>query len=106
MQIAISQVKPFRDKVLVLPDQPPSMTASGIALPDAWTVPPGTGTVIAVGPGRWNNRSAFMPTTLKSGDRVSFRWIDGEQEQKKWRHNDKTYVFFHENEIFLVQEEV
>lgn len=96
------KVTPFRDKVMILPDAPPEQTASGIALPTAWTQPPGTGTVIAVGPGRHNQRGVFVPTTVKVGDRVSYRWIDGEQKHVRAEIDGVVYVFFREYELFLV----
>lgn len=93
------KVRPHLDYVLILPDLPQEKSASGlIDLPPGWTQPPGTGTVIAVGRGRYDNQGVFRPTTLKPGDRVSYRWIDG----REWEHDGRVYKFLRENEFWFV----
>lgn len=106
------KITPHRDMVLVLPDLPPEWSDSGLIIrPPGWAPPPGTGTVIAVGAGRWVGGDKchncgtkaglhFHPTSVQVGDRVSYRWIDG----KEWVHEDRTYKFLRENELFLVTE--
>lgn len=97
------KVTPFRDKVMIFPDPSPEFSDSGLIVrPANWTQPPGTSTVIAVGPGRHNQRGVFQPTTVKPGDRVSYRWIDAEQESVKWTHEGRTYAFLFEAQICLV----
>jgi co-chaperonin GroES (HSP10) len=54
--------------VIVKPDAPPKTSAGGIALPESWAKPQGTGRVISAG-GRVED--------VKPGDRVSYRFVDG-----------------------------
>lgn len=108
------KLTPFRDKVLILVDRPQEQTESGLVLPTQYGPPPGSGTVVACGPGRWAGGDTcpncqrkhplkFVPMTIRPGDRVGYRWIDV-GEGRKWQHEGKDYVFLRESELFLVTE--
>jgi chaperonin GroES len=67
---------PLNDRVIVRPLSPEEMgttTASGIIIPDSSKEKPEQGTVIAVGPGKWNeDGDARLPMGVSVGDRVMF----------------------------------
>ncbi len=65
-------IKPLADRVVVKPSSREEVSASGILIPDsAKQEKPGRGTVVAVGPGRYDD-GVIVPMTLKVGDTVLF----------------------------------
>jgi len=73
---AAEPLTPLNDRVIVRPLSPEEMgttTASGIIIPDSSKEKPEQGTVIAVGPGKWNeDGDARLPMGVAVGDRVMF----------------------------------
>jgi chaperonin GroES len=73
---AAEPLTPLNDRVIVRPLSPEEMgttTASGIIIPDSSKEKPEQGTVIAVGPGKWNeDGDARLPMGVSVGDRVMF----------------------------------
>lgn len=71
-----SPIEPLHDRVIVKPlsaDEAGTMTASGIIIPDSAKEKPEQGTVIAVGPGKWNeDGDARVPVSVSVGQRVLF----------------------------------
>ena len=71
---------PLGDKVLIKPlseEELGTKTASGIIIPDTAQEKADRGTVVAVGPGRWNeDGDARVPLSVAEGDRVIFQWGD------------------------------
>lgn len=69
-------VIPLNDRVLVKPlsaDELGMTTASGIIIPDTAKEKPEQGTVVAVGPGKWNeDGDQRIPVGVAVGDRVMF----------------------------------
>ena len=65
-------LSPLGDRVVVQPASKEEVSASGIILPDtAKTEKPERGTVVAVGPGRFDD-GVKVPMTVKVGDTVIF----------------------------------
>lgn len=65
-------IKPLADRVVVKPMEASEKTASGIIIPDtANKEKPAKGTVVAVGPGRYED-GKLVPMALKVGDKVLF----------------------------------
>jgi chaperonin GroES len=71
-----SPVEPLHDRVVLKPlsaEEMGTTTASGIIIPDSAQEKPEQGTVVAVGPGKWNeDGDARIPVSVKVGDRVLF----------------------------------
>ena len=71
-----SPVEPLHDRVILKPlsaEELGTTTASGIIIPDSAQEKPEQGTVIAVGPGKWNeDGDARIPVSVSVGDRVLF----------------------------------
>jgi chaperonin GroES len=69
-------IMPVDDNVVVKPLSPEEMgttTASGIIIPDTAQEKPEQGTVVAVGPGKWNEDGDMrIPVSVEVGDRVLF----------------------------------
>jgi chaperonin GroES len=86
----MSNLRAVGQKVFIRPDKLEEKTASGIFLAQNHQHPPCSGVVVACGPGIHNRKGAFVPTELKPGDRVSYRWITAEQinSNVKWNGED------------------
>ena len=66
-------LKPTFDRVFVKKDDPISVSNGGIVIPDLAQEKATKGTVIAVGTGKYAEKTGvFIPTTLTAGTRVLF----------------------------------
>ena len=67
------KIVPLFDRVIITPDENETRTPGGIIIPDSIKDKerPQFGTVVAAGPGRYEN-GQLIKTTVKSGDRVVF----------------------------------
>ncbi len=66
------KVKPLNDRVLVLRMEEEEKTSGGIIIPDTAKEKPQEGKVIAVGPGKLNDKGERIPMAVKENDRVLF----------------------------------
>ncbi|MBI1974930.1 MAG: co-chaperone GroES [Parcubacteria group bacterium] len=67
-------IKPLSDHIFIQSLEEEKTTKSGIVLPDtAEKERPVRGKVVAVGPGRRNEKGALMPLSVKVGDTVLFK---------------------------------
>src|SRR5690348_3728531 len=65
-------ITPLSDRIVVEPKSREEVSAGGIIIPDtASREKPEQGTVVAVGPGRYDN-GQLVPMTVKVGDSVLF----------------------------------
>lgn len=74
----MTKLHPTFNNVVVLRDEAGGKTEGGILLPDSAKDKPKRGTVIAVGPGRWD-AGKFVETTIKATDRVLFGAFAGSE---------------------------
>lgn len=65
------KLKPLADRVVVEPIEQEEMTAGGIVLPETAKEKPQKGTVVAVGPGKYED-GALVEMQVKEGDQVLF----------------------------------
>lgn len=71
-------IKPLDDRlVLEVVDTDTQQTAGGIYLPDTARDKPQTGAVLAVGPGRLNDKGERIAMQVKVGDKVLFGKYSG-----------------------------
>ena len=59
---------PLEDRVVVQVIETEEKTSSGIVLPDTAKEKPSKATVIAVGPGRYDESGKLLPMPVKKGD--------------------------------------
>jgi chaperonin GroES len=71
-------LRPLNDRIIVKRSEPELKTASGIVLPDSAGEKPEQGEVIAVGPGKRNERGELQAPVVKPGDRVLFGKYSGQ----------------------------
>lgn len=95
-------VMPLGDRVLVKPlsaEESATATTFGILIPDTAKEKPEQGTVVAVGPGRRNEKGERVPLEVKVGDHVYFK--------KPWdepmKVNGVEYYVIAESDITLIR---
>ena len=70
-------LKPLEDRIVVKPLEAEQVTASGLVIPDTAKEKPQEGKVIAVGPGRFDDKGARVPVDVKVGDVVLYSKYGG-----------------------------
>ena len=71
-------IKPLEDRILIQSLEAEQTTASGLVIPDTAKEKPQEGTVIAVGPGRFDESGANrIPLDVKVGDVVIYSKYGG-----------------------------
>ncbi len=71
-------IRPLNDRLIVKRNEPETTTASGIVLPGASGEKPEQGEVIAVGPGKRNDKGDFVALNVKAGDQILFGKYSGQ----------------------------
>ena len=76
--VAKVNIKPLEDKILVQANEAETTTASGLVIPDTAKEKPQEGTVVAVGPGRWDeDGEKRIPLDVAEGDTVIYSKYGG-----------------------------
>ncbi|HEY3502219.1 MAG TPA: co-chaperone GroES [Actinocatenispora sp.] len=70
-------IKPLEDRIVVSANEAETTTASGIVIPDTAKEKPQEGTVLAVGPGRIDDKGNRVPVDVKEGDVVIYSKYGG-----------------------------
>ena len=65
-------IKPLEDRIVVQANEAETTTASGIVIPDTAKEKPQEGTVLAVGPGRIDDKGNRVPIDVKVGETVLY----------------------------------
>jgi chaperonin GroES len=68
---------PLEDRVVVKVLEQEEKTSSGIVLPDTAKEKPSKATVLAIGPGRYDDSGKLLPMPVKVGDIVVFSKYGG-----------------------------
>ncbi|GAB3662311.1 co-chaperone GroES [Ramlibacter alkalitolerans] len=72
------KLRPLHDRVIVKRLEQETKTASGIVIPDNAAEKPDQGEVLAVGPGRKNDKGETIQLNVQVGDRVLFGKYSGQ----------------------------
>jgi chaperonin GroES len=70
-------IKPLEDRIVVQALEAETTTASGIVIPDTAKEKPQEGTVLAVGPGRVDEKGNRIPVDVSEGDVVLYSKYGG-----------------------------
>jgi len=73
------KIKPLNDRVLVLRTEQEEKTTGGIIIPDTAKEKPQEGKVVAVGPGKVNDKGERLPLEVKANDRILFGKYSGSE---------------------------
>ncbi|KFI59748.1 co-chaperone GroES [Bifidobacterium gallicum] len=68
---------PLEDKIIVKQAEAETQTSSGLYIPDNAKEKPQQGEVLAVGPGRRDDKGERIPVDVKEGDRILFSKYGG-----------------------------
>ena len=94
-EAAALTLKPLDDRVVVEPLEADDKTSGGILLPDTAKQKPQQGKVIAVGPGRQNDKGERIAMAVKVGDTVLFGKYSGSDVEV----NSTEYKILRESDI-------
>lgn len=86
-------MKPINDRVVVQPAKAEETTKGGIIIPDTAKEKPQRGTVIAVGPGKDDNKM-----TVKKGDIVLY----GKYAGQELNYEGEDYLIMREDDILII----
>ena len=92
-------LKPLDDRIVVLPNEAEQTTASGLVIPDTAKEKPQEGTVLAVGPGRFED-GARVPLDVKVGDKVLYSKYGGTEV----KYNGEEYLILSARDVLAILE--
>lgn len=93
------QLKPLSNRVFIEPLEEEKTTESGIVIPEtAEKERPQKGKVLAVGPGRVNEKGDRIPVSVKEGDLVLFKKYGPDEIEI----DGKKYLVAEEDDILAV----
>lgn len=93
-------IKPLEDRVVLQQVKAEKVTSSGLVIPDAATEKPNEGVVIAVGPGRLDDKGNRLPVDLKVGDVVIYSKFGGTEV----KYDGEEYLIMNSSDIVAVIE--
>lgn len=92
-------IKPLEDKILVQANEAETTTASGLVIPDTAKEKPQEGTVVAVGPGRWDeDGEKRIPLDVAEGDTVIYSKYGGTEI----KYNGEEYLILSARDVLAV----
>jgi chaperonin GroES len=92
------QLKPLADRVVVKKLEAEEKTAGGIVLPDTAKEKPQQGEVLAVGPGRVDDKGNRVPLEVKQGEKILFAKYSGTEV----KHEGVEYLILSERDILAI----
>ena len=96
----MANIKPLEDRVLVQIVEAETTTASGLVIPDSAKEKPQEATVVAVGPGRTNDKGEVTPVSVNEGDTVVFSKYGGTE----LKYNGEEYLLLSSRDLLAVIE--
>ena len=93
-------IKPLEDRILVQANEAETTTASGIVIPDTAKEKPQEGTVLAVGPGRVDDKGKRVPIDVKVGDTVIYSKYGGTEV----KYSGEEYLILSARDVLAVLE--
>ncbi|CAB4339180.1 MAG: co-chaperone GroES [Actinobacteria bacterium] len=96
--MAIS-IKPLEDRIVVKANEAEQKTASGLVIPDTAKEKPQEGTVLSVGPGRFENGNR-IPLDIKAGDVVLYSKYGGTEV----KYNNEEYLVLSSRDVLAIIE--
>ena len=93
-------LKPLEDRIVVQPLEAEQVTASGLVIPDTAKEKPQEGKVVAVGPGRFDDKGARVPVDVKVGDVVLYSKYGGTEV----KYSGEEYLVLSARDVLAVIE--
>ena len=98
--MASVNIKPLEDKLVVQASEAETTTASGIVIPDTAKEKPQEGKVLAVGPGRFDDKGARVPVDVSVGDVVLYSKYGGTEV----KYSGEEYLVLSARDVLAVIE--
>ena len=89
---------PLEDKIIVKQAEAETQTASGLYIPDNAKEKPQQGEVLAVGPGRRDDKGERIPMDVKVGDKVLYSKYGGTEV----KYDGQEYLLLNARDILAV----
>ena len=93
-------IKPLEDRIVVKPVEAEQVTASGLVIPDTAKEKPQEAEVVAVGPGRVDDKGVRIPVDVNVGDKVIFSKYGGTE----LKYNGQEYLVLSARDVLAVIE--
>ena len=93
-------LKPLEDRIVVQPLEAEQVTASGLVIPDTAKEKPQEGKVLAVGPGRFDDKGARIPVDVQVGDVVLYSKYGGTEV----KYSGQEYLVLSARDVLAVIE--
>jgi chaperonin GroES len=91
-------IKPLEDRIVVRPMAAEQVTASGLVIPDTAQEKPQEAEVIAVGPGRVDDKGTRIPVDVSVGDMVIFSKYGGTE----LKYNGEEYLVLSARDVLAI----
>ena len=91
-------IKPLEDRIVVKTSEGEQTTASGLVIPDTAKEKPQEGEVLAVGPGRIDDKGNRVPLDVQVGDRVIYSKYGGTEI----KHGGEEYLILSARDVLAV----
>ena len=92
-------LRPLHDRIIIKRvDESESKSAGGIIIPDSAKEKPQEAEVVAVGPGKRNDKGEVTPLDVKAGDKV----LIGKYAGNEVKIDDQELVIIREDEVLAV----
>ena len=92
------KLTPLEDKIIVKQAEAQTQTASGLYIPDNAKEKPQQGEVLAVGPGRRDDKGERIPMDVKVGDKVLYSKYGGTEVH----YEGEDYLFVGARDILAI----
>lgn len=89
------KIRPLNDRVIVKRLEDERKTAGGIVIPDTATEKPSQGEVVAVGPGKLDDKGKVIAMGVKPGDKILF----GKYSGTEFKLDGNDYLHMREDDI-------
>jgi chaperonin GroES len=93
-----TKLRPLGDRIVIQPTPREEMTKSGIVLPDTAKEKPQEGTIVATGPGAFDDTGKRMPMDVKVGQKVLY----GKYAGTEFKIEDEELLIVSQKDILAV----
>ena len=91
-------IKPLEDRIVIKSLEAEQTTASGLVIPDTAKEKPQEGEVLAVGPGRIDDKGNRVPLDVQVGDRVIYSKYGGTEI----KYNGEEYLILSARDVLAI----
>ena len=93
-------ISPLHDRIVARRVEQTEEVRGGIVIPDSAREKPQEAEVIAVGPGKWDDKGQRTPLDVKEGDRI----LTGKYSGNEIKLNGEELVILREDDVLAVVE--